>query len=215
MSFIEMFDEKGILGEKVVADSLIPLLTAKDLAEDITFKQLYDYNKIDIHIYATNINSYYLEKVDLSHTTHPELPIIKALSMSAAYPFAFKPVCSGEDCFIDGGLLNNYPLNDCIIQTKCNTDEIMAFKNIWILDDSKVSEKSSIIDFLLMLMKKMQRSIDTESKQEDVKHTVKCSIENLDGFSSWIKAVSTEEMRKKLIDRGETQAKEFLYSINI
>ena len=112
------------------ADSLIPLLTAKDLADDITFKQLYEYNKIDIHIYATNINSYYLEKVDLSHTTHPDLPIIKALSMSAAYPFAFKPVCSGEDCFIDGGLLNNYPLNDCIIQTKCNTEEILALKNI-------------------------------------------------------------------------------------
>jgi hypothetical protein len=64
-------------------------------------------------------------------------------------------------------------------------------------------------------MKKMQRSIDTESIQNDVKHTVKCSIENLDGFSSWIKAVSTEEMRKKLIDNGESQAKDFLYSINI
>lgn len=214
MSFIEMFNEKGILGEKVIADSLIPLLTAKDLPENITFKQLFDYNKIDIHIYTTNINSYYLEKVDLSHTTHPDLSIIKALTMSAAYPFAFKPVFSGEDCFIDGGLLNNYPLNDCIIQTKCNTDEILAFKNIWILDDSKVIEKSSIVDFLLMLMKKMQRSIDTESKQEDVKNTVKCSIENLDGFSSWIKAISTEEMRKKLIDSGETQAKEFLFSIS-
>jgi predicted acylesterase/phospholipase RssA len=215
MSFIEMFDEKGILGEKVFADSLIPLLTAKDLADDITFKQLYEYNKIDIHIYTTNINSYYLEKVDLSHTTHPDLSIIKALSMSAAYPFAFKPVCSGEDCFIDGGLLNNYPLNDCILQTKCNTDEILALKNIWILNDSKVGDKSSIIDFLLMIMKKMQRSIDTESKQEDVKNTVKCSIENLDGFSSWIKAVSTEEMRKKLIDSGEAQAKEFLSIMNI
>ena len=214
MSFIEMFNEKGILGEKVIADSLIPLLTAKDLPENITFKQLFDYNKIDIHIYTTNINSYYLEKVDLSHTTHPDLSIIKALTMSAAYPFAFKPVFSGEDCFIDGGLLNNYPLNDCIIQTKCNTDEILAFKNIWILDDSKVIEKSSIVDFLLMIMKKMQRSIDTESKQEDVKNTVKCSIENLDGFSSWIKAISTEEMRKKLIDSGETQAKEFLFSIS-
>lgn len=213
MSFIEMFDEKGILGEKVFADSLIPLLTAKDLTDDITFKQLYEYNKIDIHIYTTNINSYYLEKVDLSHTTHPDLPIIKALSMSAAYPFAFKPVCLDENCFIDGGLLNNYPLNDCITQTKCNKDDILALKNIWILDDSKITEKSSIIDFLLTLMKKMQRSIDTENKQEDVKHTVKCSIENLHGFSSWIKAISTEEMRKKLIDNGEIQAKEFLSNL--
>ena len=215
MSFIEMFNEKGILGEKVFADSLIPLLSAKDLKNDITFKELYNYNKIDIHIYATNINSYYLEKIDISHTTHPDLPIIKALSMSAAYPFVFKPVCSGEFCFIDGGLLNNYPLNDCIIQTKCNKDEILALKNIWIIDDSTVTDSSSIIDFLLMLIKKMQRSIDTENKQEDVKYTVKCIIENLDGISSWIKALSTEEMRKKIIDTGEIYAKDFLSSIKM
>jgi predicted acylesterase/phospholipase RssA len=215
MSFIEMFNEKGILGEKVFADSLIPLLSAKDLKNDITFKELYNYNKIDIHIYATNINSYYLEKIDISHTTHPDLPIIKALSMSAAYPFVFKPVCSGEFCFIDGGLLNNYPLNDCIIQTKCNKDEILALKNIWIIDDSTVTDSSSIIDFLLMLIKKMQRSIDTENKQEDVKYTVKCIIENLDGISSWIKALSTEEMRKKIIDTGEIYAKNFLSSIKM
>ena len=61
----------------------------------------------------------------------------------------------------------------------------------------------------------MQRSIDTENKQEDVKYTVKCIIENLDGISSWIKALSTEEMRKKIIDTGEIYAKDFLSSIKM
>jgi predicted acylesterase/phospholipase RssA len=209
-SFIEAFDQKGLLGEKFLTDSLAPLLSAKDLNSNITFKELYAYNSIDLHIYTTNINTYHFEKVDMSHSTHPDLPLIKALGMSMAYPFAFKPVFSGEDCFIDGGLLNNYPLNDCITQTKCNKDEILAFKNIWILEHCKVTEESTVIDFLLVLMRKMQRSIDTEPNQEEVKHTVRCLIEDLDGFPAWIKALATEDMRGKLIDRGSSQAKLFL-----
>jgi predicted acylesterase/phospholipase RssA len=210
-SFIDAFDQKGLLGEKFIADSLLPLLSAKDLNPNITFKDLFTYNGIDLHIYTTNINTYQFDKVDMSHTSHPDLTLIKALWMSMAYPFAFKPVFSGEDCFIDGGLLNNYPLNDCITQTKCNKDtEILAFKNIWVIEHCKVTEESTVIDFLLVLMRKMQRSIDTESEQEEAKYTVRCLIEDLDGFPAWINALATEEMRVKLIDRGSSQAKIFL-----
>jgi predicted acylesterase/phospholipase RssA len=210
-SFIDAFDQKGLLGEKFIADSLLPLLSAKDLNPNITFKDLFTYNGIDLHIYTTNINTYQFDKVDMSHTSHPDLTLIKALWMSMAYPFAFKPVFSGEDCFIDGGLLNNYQLNDCITQTKCNKDtEILAFKNIWVIEHCKVTEESTVIDFLLVLMRKMQRSIDTESEQEEAKYTVRCLIEDLDGFPAWINALATEEMRVKLIDRGSSQAKIFL-----
>ena len=53
-----------------------------------------------------------LKKVDLSHTTHPDLPLIKALQMTMCFPIMFQPICYGDDCYVDGGLLNNFPLND-------------------------------------------------------------------------------------------------------
>jgi len=140
--------------------------------------------------------------------------VVKALRMSTAYPFAFEPVCEDGKCYIDGGMLNNYPLNDCIEQTGCNKDEILAFKNVWVVGDYAVTEESSIIDFLMVLLRKMQRAIDSEPDQDEVKHTVRCLIEDLDGFPAWMRSLSTEENRTKLIDKGEAQAKLFLSYLN-
>lgn len=214
LSFIEAFNQKGLFGEKIIEDALLPLLTAKDIESSITLKELYEFNGIDIHMYTTNINSDHISKIDMSHITHPELPLLKALYRSMAYPFLFKPICDNEDnCFIDGGLLNNYPLNDCINQKKCNTDEILAFKNIWITEKIKINEDSTMIDFLILLMKKMQNEINTESQQDIIKNTVLCYIENLSDISDWIEAFSSEEMRIKYIEKGEEQAKTFLSQI--
>jgi predicted acylesterase/phospholipase RssA len=209
-SLFQSLYEKGFFGEKIVYDVMVPLLHGKDLDTNITFKQLYDWNHIDIHIYATNINTYHFEKIDMSHKTHPDLPIIKAICMTTAYPVAFKPVCSGDACYIDGGLLNNFPLNDCISQEKCNTNEILAFKNIFIANDTMITEKSSMFEYMYAIIRKMQREIDTGPKQKDVKYTVRCIIENMNDFSNWIEAISTEESRSSMIEKGLHHAELFL-----
>ena len=177
-------------------------------------KEFYDFNGIDIHIYATEINGYRMEKECVSHKSHPNLPVVDALAMSMAYPFAFTPVFVDDKCYIDGGLLNNYPLRDCIEETKCSDDEILSFKNIWVLEECKVSEESNVFDFLLVILRKMKREIDTEDAQGEIKNTVRCLIEDLDGMPSWMNALSTQELRKKLIERGEHQANIFLKYIS-
>ena len=214
VSFLKAYSEKGIVGDELIHNSLEPLLTAKDLTVNTTMAEFYEFNGIDIHIYTTNLNTQFLTKIDISHTSHPDMPLIKAIRMTTAYPFAFKPVCEGGDCFIDGGLLNNLPLNDCIEQTKCNKDEILAFKNIWITDNYKVSTDSSLIDYLYVLLIKMKRSVYSEDDTSDIKYMVRCLVEDLDGFEDWIRALATEEMRGKLIERGSSQAKLFLSYIN-
>jgi predicted acylesterase/phospholipase RssA len=212
-TFWAAYEEKGLLGEKLLLESLKPLLCAKDLTEHCTLKDLYAFNNIDIHMFSTNINSVRLEKVDISHHTHPELTVIKALCMSTSYPIAFKPVCQDNACFIDGGLLNNYPLNDCLDQPGCLPDTVLAFKNIWLPksdgSSDKITAESSIIDYMCFLMKKMQREICTEQQQRTVKHTVRCNIEGLAGLKNWLNAFSTEEMRRSIIARGVEQGKLF------
>ena len=211
ISALTFFEKKGLLDETFIAESIASLLSAKDLKVDITLAELYAHTKIELHMYATNINAKLIEKVDISYKTHPALTVIKALTMTMCYPFLFKPVCiSLDECYIDGGLVNNYPLNDCITQTKCNTDEILAFKNIWITNDTNINEESSMFDFMNVIIRKMQREIDTESKQMDVKYTVRCIIENMTDFSDWIIAMNTEESRTSMIEKGLNHAKLFL-----
>lgn len=219
ISFIDAFYQLGLFDEKIITEMINPLLTAKDLSISITLKELYEYNNIDIHLYSTNINTPCFTKVDISHKTHPELSVVNALSMSMAYPFIFKPVFIGEDCFIDGGLLNNYPVNDCIAQNECSEEEILAFKNVWINNNNnsnnnnsnnKISEQSSIINYFIVIMKKMQAELDTENMQKDIKYTVRCLIEDLNDIQSWINAISSEQTRINLIKKGEYYAKLFL-----
>jgi NTE family protein len=209
-TFIDAYDQKGLFGEKLLLESLKPLLEAKDLREQCTLKELYDFNNIEVHIYTTNINSERLEKVDLSYITHPDLSIIKALCMSTSYPIAFKPVCLEEGCFIDGGLLNNFPLNDCLEQTECHQDETLAFKNVWSETwGEKITPESSIIDYMIALTRKMQGEICTESNQTVIKNIVNCKVEGLSNVSDWLSAVATEEMRALLIEKGEEQGRLF------
>jgi predicted acylesterase/phospholipase RssA len=209
-TFFDAFSQKGLLGEKLLLASLKPLLEAKDLNEHCTLQELYEFNHIDIHMYTTNINGLRLEKVDLSHTTHPNLSIITALCMSTSYPLAFKPVCIDDDCFIDGGLLNNFPLNDCLIDTGCCEDEVLAFKHSWIqAEPYKVTAESSIIDYMILLTKKMQGEICTENKQMVIKNIVSCDVEGLSNLSDWATAIATEDMRAALIAKGEAEGKRF------
>ena len=211
ISLVDIYGQKGLLNEKFFIDAIIPLLKGKDLNETITLAELYEFNHIDLHFYTTNINSAKLDKVDLSHTTHPNLSIVKALRMTMAFPIIFQPVCEDDGCYVDGGLLNNFPLNDCINITKCtNKDEILAFKNIWKVHKNNICDKSSMIDFFLVLLKKMQASIDTEPIQEEVKYTVRCLVEDVAEFEIWNKVLENESIRQQLIEKGYAQGDLFL-----
>jgi len=216
ISLMNVYEEKGLVNEHFFTDAIIPLLHAKDLSEHITLAEFYAYNKIDIHLYATNINADILEKIDISHSTHPNLTLIKALRMTMAFPLIFQPIYEDGGCYIDGGMLNNFPLNDCINRKDSDPEhrnEILAFKNIWTANKQRISEKSSILDFLLIIMKKIQATLDGELNQEEIKNTVRCTIDDLNTFDKWFKALSNEEMRQKIVESGYKHADVFLISL--
>ena len=55
----------------------------------------------------------------------------------------------------------------------------------------------------------MNREIDTEVEQGEIKNTVRCLIEELNGLPAWFDALSSEKLRRQLIERGSNQAKIF------
>jgi len=207
---LKFYTNKGILDETFICRAIKPLLSAKDLSENCTLRELYEFNKIDIHIYSTSINNNKLEKVDISHSSHPDMTAIRALSMSMAYPLVFKPILTEEDCFIDGGLVNNFPLNDCIHQQKCGELEILAFKNIWGMNENKIKNDTDIFNFMIFLVRKMQASICSEKQQTDIKNIINCNINDICDLNDWYPAVSTPESRSSLVISGETQARDWI-----
>lgn len=207
---IDIYEKKGLINEHFYIEAISPFLRAKDLADTITLDELYAHNQIEIHVYATNINGTKLEKIDLSYKTHPTLSVIKALRMSMAYPIIFEPIYLDDHCYIDGGLLNNFPLDDCIEQQECDTDEILGFKNVGQAIIPHINEKSSIFDFLFVLMKKMQEALDTEDRQSNIKYCLNCFTEELMNFDKWFETLKSEELRRMIIEKGYAQADAFL-----
>jgi predicted acylesterase/phospholipase RssA len=210
---IDICEKKCLINEHFFIEAIAPLLRAKDLKETITLKELYDYTNIEIHMYTANINSMRLEKVDLSYKSHPELQVIKALQMTMAVPVMFEPIFLADGCFIDGGILNNFPLNDCIEQQECDPDEILAFKNKWNYAQLDVDETSSIFYFLFVLLRKMQLTVDTEEQQQVIKHTVHCTLDTWASIDNWAETLKNEELRRSIITDGQAQADAFLQGL--
>ena len=209
----KVYEKKGILDITFVEKAIGPLLTAKDIDMDITLKDFYDHTQIEFHLFSMDINTEEITKIDLSYKTHPNLSLVKAIYMSMSFPSFFQPICEDGHCYIDGGLCTNYPLQDCINQTECKEDEILAFKNEWgnFYNKHIVSNESTLIDFILVLMRKMQRAIDSEPHQINIKNTVRCLLEGADviEYESWVETLNNETKRAKLISLGSEQGKIF------
>lgn len=74
----------------------------------ITLAGVYQRYGTELAIVATNVDK--RRSVVLSHRTHPDLELVQAVRMSASYPFFFEPVKYDGDLWVDGGLLNNFPI---------------------------------------------------------------------------------------------------------
>jgi predicted acylesterase/phospholipase RssA len=109
---MDIYSKKGLYDHNVAEIIFKPLLYAKDLTLTITLKELFEFSKIELHMYSLEINEF--KTVDISYKTHPDLPLLHALIMTSAIPTLFMPFCKDNGCYIDGGVTANYPLNFCL-----------------------------------------------------------------------------------------------------
>lgn len=214
-NFLNCFYEKGLLGSEVIYSLIGPLFKAKELDINITFGEFYDYTGVELHMYTSNINNDVIELIDLSHLTHKELSISNGLCMSMSYPFIFKPVIIDTICYIDGGLLNNFPLNKCIEQQKCKEEEVLAFKTSLEKNDETIKNDSSMTDYIYILFRKLQRMIVKENRptSSSSKYTVVCVVRNLMNLNDWMNVVLNEDSRRNLINEGDNSATKFYNDI--
>ena len=88
---------------------------AKKEDPNITLRELYEKTKIEYTVTATCIHSAGTEFEEglayLSHIHTPEMSLFTAVNCSMAFPFIFPPVNYKNYLFIDGGVLDNFPID--------------------------------------------------------------------------------------------------------
>lgn len=206
----DMWNSKGFLGKEFIIDAVKPLLEAKDLSINITLEDFFNYNNIELHMFSVDINSFPLEITDISYKTHGTLKLIDALYMTTAAPFMFKPYIINESCYIDGGVINNYPIDICLKQTSCNPSEILSFRCILSINNElkdtkpkKIDEKTTLYEYWAYLMRLFIKYINTDNKQSVIMNTVNCVLNDVDNYADWIDILSKKESREKYIKIGE------------
>jgi len=156
-SLIDSYHKRGLFDIKSMEETLSPLFNGKDISIDITMKEFYELTNIELHMFASELNSY--ELIDFSYKSHPDWKILEVVYCSACLPVMFSPFIKENKCYCDGGVIKNYPLEACI-KNVSNTDEILGIRRINKKGTiNTVDEKSSLLDFIMILLNNFSKKM--------------------------------------------------------
>ena len=216
----QIFDSyynKGLFDKKLAEIIFKPLLQAKDLDLNITLEQFYNFSKIDLHMFTFELNKF--QTVELSHTTHPELSLLEALTMSSSLPGIFMPTIIDKCCYIDGGVMCNYPLNQCL-RDYTNKDEILGIKPSFNKETDSfknvdVTQETSLLEYITCLTINAMNFIRDTVELENIENTIRCYVtENPLTFDFIKESINNSDFRRKWIEMGEEDADKFIMKKN-
>jgi predicted patatin/cPLA2 family phospholipase len=167
--------------------------------ENISLKQFYDItNKM---LTVTSVSLKYKKAIYISYLNYPNLEVWKAVLMSCSIPFIFPPVKLDDDLFIDGAIMDNFPVCCIPIDQINNTLCIRSTGN----DISKnIFKSDNIYDYVMHILK-----IIMLPKQKYENYNV-INIEiNKNIISNFLDIDISKENKKILIDHGYSVTKTY------
>ena len=218
-NIFNIFNTKGILNYKTIKEIIDPLLTYKNLSSNITLKEFYDYSKIEFHLYSVVVSRELPELVDLSYKNYPDLELYKAMCMTSAIPIVFEPIFYNNECYIDGGFLNNFPISYAINDLKLqlnesyNEQEILGIKNIYNSGDQVFSNETSFLSFISNLFFKLHKYIESTTERDLIKNII-CYKDERNNIQNWGESVQSADIRSEMIKMGEKIALEFIEQLD-
>lgn len=201
-SLITSFEKRGIFCKDSIYTMYLPLFQGKNISTDITLEELYEKTNIEIHLYSTEINGNKLKKIDFSHLTYPKWKVLEALYCSCCLPILFSPMIIEDKCYIDGGIVNNYPIMDCLNTIGFDKEtEIFGIRKISQEEKKNITTEFSIFDYILLLINKIIIN-SNETPSVDIKNqlSIHANITNI--YDIYMASTSSNE-RKKLIEYGK------------
>lgn len=198
---LSSYNTCGIIGKDIFIKAYDPLFKGKDMdISTITLQEFYDKTKKELHIYCTNITDG--EIVDLSYITHPEWLIIDALQATACLPTIIVPVIKNNKCYIDGGIINNFPSEYAL--KKFDNNEIIGIKTEATIETNEQELNfDNILDFLTYIVFKSHSKLMTKRYVRDELKNIfiikKDSTDCVDIFS----VLNSKDKRNEYFEQGK------------
>lgn len=207
-NLINMYSSKGLFDVNALNLFFAPIMKVCDLKLDITLKEFYEFSKIELNFYTFELNAF--EIVQLSYISHPNLKLTDAVYMSSSLPLLFNPICTEDKkCYIDGGLVVNYPLEYCLKRGYLE-EEILSFRNNYTnIGEVLVENSTNSMSFLFIFINKLVDLIDTEKKQIKIKNEILCDTKKT-SIEDIITFVNYKDIRLEILNNGINIGKSFL-----
>jgi predicted acylesterase/phospholipase RssA len=205
----DIYSKKGLFDTKIVEKCFKPLFDSKDISINITLDEFYQYSGIEIHFFTFDVNEFKLENI--SYLTHPSLSLITAIHMTCAIPVLVTPVFVENKCYIDGGIVCNYPLKYCI-DSGINEDEILGFKNEYYDNDTSIKVESTLLNYITNFLFKIMYRLNTENNDLTPHNELICSTEIMT-FQILYSSLSNIEIRQRLFLAGKEDAIKFIENV--
>jgi predicted acylesterase/phospholipase RssA len=206
-NILRFYNNNGLYGLKEFTEMLRPVLQGKDMSINITMREFYEKTGVELHFIVTEINKFCV--VDFNYKTHPNQSLIEASYMSCCYPFGFTPIYRDGCCYLDGGIINDYPVNECIRDQKCNLSEILGVKMLWERKPANLTDKSSVLQFVSTFFSQINSNFFENRVTRAIPNEVVC-VSKVFSAQDWINWIKDENYRRELVLRGETFANVFL-----
>ena len=170
---VDVFDLKGVYGKGLLIDFFLPLFRAKDISIDITMGEFYQLTGKEIHFFTTEFNQFI--SVDMSYKTHPSWKLMDAAYCSVCVPFLLSPIICEGACYFDGGMTNNYPIEQCIVDHPgIDTDSIfsilLGMEMDGIRERDHIVPDMSFLDFTSTLVAKLVKRMIFLNTSIKIKH---------------------------------------------
>lgn len=108
-----LFELYGIDNGARIELLFIKFLEMKFNVRDITFAELYKLTNKTLIIIGTNLSRPSCAETVFSCDTTPLVSVLKAVRISMAVPIIFTPVIHDNEVYVDGGIINNFPIDHC------------------------------------------------------------------------------------------------------
>jgi predicted acylesterase/phospholipase RssA len=200
-SIMTAYADCGILSKPVIDDTFRPLFKAKDIAMDVTMKELFDITGVELHMFGTEIDTFRL--VDFSYKTHPEWKVLDVVYISCCLPILFSPYKIENKTYCDGGFFSNYPLYYCYKNVE-NPDEILGIRGKF--KETAEEHETTLFDYILSLMIKMKDTLSASEEKILIKHEVAIESGIVSIYDIYL-ATSNMEERLQLIQIGSDAVK--------
>lgn len=189
---------KGDIFEEWIQETIIE----SGCDKDITLKQLQD-KEIGptLHVTASNLTTG--TSTIFNYKTHPDIKVSDAVRASMAYPLFFTPLKLNGCYYVDGGLLNNFPIKlfsdqECTIGFNLVDDDELLQKT-----DNKIAKIP--INGLIGYLKSVVMAIHTNLQQTHIHSIDKDNIVDICiGDVPVLEFNLTDEQIQSLINAGRT-----------